>query len=263
MRKMILALGITLWTGLAGAQAPPEICRRLQAVELLASLESQEDALKRLSVRWLEDVLHLLRGPAPDGTYRWARLSESDARTEPQGVEVEEEARILTVQATNWFGFRLHCPKKKNLFWGNAPVMVRKVVLTTGGVEKILFENHRLERGEDLAHKFGFILAEGRLEITLERLPGAERSAYVELTGLLAGLVDDPDNPQAPLAKEIRGMIAAGPDGSAFPGHLERALDQCRTGIHRELEYILFLLNGSERERADGRRRLEELIRSL
>jgi len=263
MKTMMITLVLAASAALLNAQAPPEICRRLQAVQLLAVQEPQEEALKKLTGRWLEDILHLLRGPGPNGTYRWARLDESDARTEPKGVEVEDSAQTLTVQWTNWFGFHLRCPKKKNLFWGNAPVMVRKVILVSEGGEKILLENHRLDRGEDLTRKFGAILPEGRLEVVFERLPGGERSAYVELSGLLAGLADDPDNPQAPLVKEIRAMIAAGPDGSALSGHLERALGRCQQGVRRELEYILYLLNGTERERADGRRRLEELIRTL
>jgi hypothetical protein len=260
---MMMTLVLAASAAPLNAQAPPEICRRLQAVQLLAAQEPQEEALKQLTGRWMEDILHLLRVPVPDGTYRWARLSESDARTEPKGVDVEESVQTLTIPVTNWFGFHLRCPKKKNLFWGNAPVMVRKVVLTAGGTSKVLMVDRRLDRGEDLTQRFGAILPEGRLEVAFERLPGGERSAYVELSGLLAGLTDDPENPQAPLVGEVRAMIAAGADGSAFPQHLDRALGQCQKGIRRELEFILYLLNGTERERADGRRKLEELIRTL
>jgi hypothetical protein len=263
MKTLIATLSVLSLAVLSGAQAPPEVCRKLQAVQLLAAQEPQEDAVGKLTGRWLEEVLHLLRGPAPDGTYRWARLAESDARTEPRGVDVEDPVQTLTVPVEDWYGFHLRCPRKKNLFWGNAPVMVQKVLLVSGGVERILVENHRLDRGEELLRKFGAIVPEGRLEITFERLPGGERSAHVELSGLLAGLADAPENPQAPLVGEVRAMLATGAGGAAFPGHLERALDRCQQGIRRELEFILYLLNGTEGERADGRRRLEALIRTL
>ena len=262
MKMLCVSVLMSLALG-AFPQVPESVCARLTAVQVLTAQETRDDALLALAQNLLTQALAGLRGPRPDGSYLYARLSEEESIAVPKTVDVENSPQTFTVSGVIWFGFRLRCPDNKNLFWGNAPAMVKKATLISGGTSKILLENRKLGRGEEFTQKFGAVLPEVRLEIVFEKIPGGDRDPQLEFTGLAAGLKDDPGNPNAELVVEVRALREEGFNGFRFPDHLEKALGYCRKGIKRDLEYILYLLNGTERERDEGVQRLRDLIRAM
>lgn len=247
--------------------APPEVpdaCERLRAARLLLPMAEGEESAGRLVAELVAGALHDLRGPRPDGTYRWARLSEQAAVPVEKGVEVERGTMEWKAEGTNWFALRIKCPGKKNLFWGNAPVMLRSVTLDDGtGAPKVLLKDRRLAREEEVKLPFGAILPKAAVTIVFEKLPEGERDPWVEVTGLQADLWDDPANPQAEMVARVRDLRGERPGGEWYASRLDRALEGCAKPVKRELEYILYLLNGTPREQEEGRRRLEELLKRM
>jgi len=263
MKLPAIALFIVL-PSIVLSQTPPDACERLRTARVLAPLIEREEAAGRLIIGLVADALHDLRGPRPDGTYRWARLSEQAAETVQKGVEVDRDRVEWNVEGTNWFALRIRCPGKKNLFWGNAPVMIRSITLEDGtGPPKVLLSDRRLAREEEVKLSFGAIFPRASVTVVFEKLPDAERDPYIEVSGLQAGLWDDPANPRAEMAKRVKDIEGEQPGGEWYASRLDRALEGCRQPFKRELETILYLLNGSPREQEEGRQRLEELIEKM
>lgn len=243
------------------AQEDPDACEKLRTARVLLPFVGQEDAAGRIAAKLVADALHDLRGPRPDGTYRWARLSEKASVEVEKGVEVDRDRLEWKAEGKDWFALRLQCPSKKNLFWGNAPVMIRSVTVDDGtGPPKVLLRDRRLSRGEELKVPFEAILPQAAVSIVFEKFPEGERDPYITVAAQQAGLWDDPANPQAELAKRIADLTGDRPGTDGFASRLDRALEECAKPVKRELEYILYLLNGTPSEQEEGRKRLEELL---
>jgi hypothetical protein len=246
------------------AQPVPGACESLRAARALAPLAGGEEGADRLTARLVADALHTLRGPLPGGAYRWARLSEKAAVPVPRNVKVDRGRLEWKIEGADWFALRLECPEKKNLFWGNAPVMVRSVTVDDGtGSPRVLLQDRRLSRGEEVKLPFGAILPKAAVVILFEKLPDSERDPFVEVEALQAGLWDDPANPAAELVKLVRDLADERPGGEWYLSRLDRAIEGCGKPVRRELEYILYLLDGSPAEQAEGRRRLKDLVEHL
>jgi len=249
---------------LLSAQEAPDACERLRTARVLLPLVEREETAGRIAATLVADTLHDLRGPRPDGSYRWARLSEQAAQPVEKGVDVDRDRLEWKAEGTDWFALNLKCPSKKNLFWGNAPVMVRSVAVDDGtGPPKVLLRDRRLARGEEIKVPFGSILSRVTVAVVFEKLPEGERDPYVEVAGLQAGLLDDGANPQAELVKRVADLAGEKPGGDWYASRLDRALEGCAKPVRRELETILYLLNGTSREQEEGRRRLAELLERM
>lgn len=243
------------------AQDAPDACERLRTARLLLPLVEQEDAAGRIAATLVADTLHTLRGPRPDGTYRWARLSEKASFEVEKGVEVDRDRLEWKAEGKDWFALRLKCPGKKNLFWGNAPVMLRSVTVDDGtGQPKVLLHDRRLSREEEIKIPFDAILPRAAVVVVFEKLPEGERDPYIQVAAQQAGLWDDPANPQAELVKRVADLAGEKPGGDWYASRLDRALEGCARPVKRELETILYLLNGTPREQEEARRRLEAMI---
>lgn len=262
MRAPILLL-LTALSSFAAVPEPPDVCERLRTARVLLPLAEQEQAAGRIAAELVADALHELRGPRPDGSYRWARLSEKAAVEVSKGVEVDRSRLEWRIEGSNWFALRLKCPKKKNLFWGNDPVMVRSVLLDGGGHPRILEKDRLLGRDEKIRLDFGAILPTATVTIVFEKVPGSERDPFIEVAGIQAGLWDDPANPRAEMVGRLLDLADERPGGDWYASRLDRVLEGCRQPVRRELEYILYLLNGTPREQEEARRRLEAIIREL
>jgi hypothetical protein len=263
MRAFALALVLVPAIPLP-AQPVPGACEPLRAARALAPLAGSEEGADRLTARLVADALHALRGPLPDGAYRWARLSEKAAVPVPRNVEVDRDRLEWRIEGADWFALRLECPEKKNLFWGNAPVMVRSVTVDDGtGAPRVLLRDRRLSRGEEVKLPFGAILPRAAVAIQFEKLPDNERDPFVEVEALQAGLWDDPANPAAEMVKLVRDLADERPAGEWYLSRLDRAIEGCGKPVKRELEYILYLLDGDPSEQNEGRRRLKELINNM
>lgn len=242
----------------------------------------------------IDAAIHLLRGPIPGGQgYQFARVIQDDS-TEPvtigrAKVNVLYDAKpLMTVSgaARSVHKLEINAPKHRGFFKNNGDTYVDSYTLTYVLGGKVFTETREVKswvrNGETYPIFLPGLVESASVDITVGALASDLDRTSVEIVAISPNFEDKRESPynfaveQLLKAKEI---AAAGGDDGDLRDKLANALQSLNflpldeetdkkaapsaSEIVRELENILFLLNGATPDVEQAKKKLEAVIELL
>lgn len=222
--------------------------------EMADSIDDHDGLMRRI----VDDRIHQLRSPRPDGSYRWASLQREEASRDSSEVKVERvftESTLNSAKLDAHDGYRveIEVPRKKSLFSNNERIFVSRIVLSGVGVrEETIPASVWIEPEDSWGVPLPEIVKSGEVIVELGVEAGG-KSGVANVSIVRAKLVDDPANPYFPAVSRLLG-IREELVGRTDRSRLQRSIDEALATIPGEVDKTLAL----ERARALERQRLLE-----
>lgn len=229
--------------------------------------------------RTIDARMDQLRGPLPDGGYRWVRFVRP-AGDPPvvkrehlaSGDESSRQLDSFEASADHPFAVRVTVPRKRGLFKANKEVFVGSVHIRyqRDGREREITRDINQWMSPDTSRSFdlGGIADEATVSVQSASRPNARRESMVEIHFLQAVAQDDPRNPGYETLQTL-GRLRQRPDPEAIDveiGRLERRLFPAlpplpaTTLILRLREADLLMRSAKPEEQEKGRKLLEQVM---
>ena len=240
----------------------------------------------------IDQILHMLRSPKPGGAgYYYAGINTEDpivvdiADTKVDAVLEDGMIQKVSGQAATPFAFEIYSPPQRAAFKNNGDTFVKayRVELILDGAKKTVeskFEDwvHRKD-----SHRIPLpgIAQWAKLEIDASVKRADVNHAIIKLQALLPRIDDDPRNPYSFSINELKSAreynelvskrktvvhkLKSALEGlDHVPGSAVTAKpDFDKETLIQQLDYVLFLVDGNDDERAEAKSRLTELLESL
>jgi hypothetical protein len=258
---------------------------------IATATERPEDFRQQIDAM-IDFTLHILRGPVPDGSgYQYAEAI-IDKTVEPETLLSERvnavwkanQQQTFAAEARTAYMLQIHAPKyRSGLFRNNGDTYVEKY--------KVEFSIQGKTRTINWEHK-NWISRDSTVEIPLpgiaewakiEIVAGVEASdvgnAIIELRALRPIVKDDPKNPFSYSIDQLKSLQKniAYAKSEAVLAQLNEALAGIKTApvaaassqapsdqaVVQKLEFISYLMDGSEEEREKAKAELKSLIESM
>jgi len=232
--------------------------------------------------RTIDARMDLLRGPLPDGGYRWVRFVRPSG--EPpvvkrehlaSGDEASRQLDSFEASADHPFAVRVAVPRKRGLFKTNKEVFVGTVQIRyqRDGREREITRDINQWMPPDTSRSFdlGGIADEATVSVESASRPNARRESLVEIHFLQAVAQDDPRNPNYETLQTL-SRLRQRPEPDAIDveiGRLERRLFPTlppvptTTLITRLREADILMRSAKPEEQEKGRKLLEQVITLL
>lgn len=261
---MTFLLALILSQTMQPAPPPAQVCENAAILDMLAA---RPDIADRCDVKdaLLKDILHYLREPVTDGTYRYAAPDPASP------VEHEESFRLDKMQDSgakitgkNIFKIVLKAPDKRSLFSDNYPVTLKEMVIQGDTHTQTIALDRVLEPGDNWSHSLGGIRENLTVIVKAVALEGKKKKTKLRVILVEAGLTDSRSNPffeLVELVKQLQSTYSITSD--RFRDGLDVFRTYCTNDMRRELAYIDYLLGGNRREQEEARRRLKALLDTI
>lgn len=251
---------------------------------LHALYEIRQVALKPASSsyemsRTIDSRMDQLRGPLPDGGYRWVRFVRPSAESPvvkrehlASGDEPSRQLDSFEASADHPFAVRVAVPRKRGLFKANKEVFVGTVQIRyqRDGREREITRDINQWMSPDTSRSFdlGGIADEATVSVESASRPNARRESMVEIHFLQAVAQDDPSNPNYETLQTL-SRLRQRPEPDAIDveiGRLERrsfptlAPVPITTLITRLREADLLMRSSKPEDQEKGRKLLEQVM---
>jgi len=229
--------------------------------------------------RVIDSRMDQLRGPLPDGGYRWVRFVKP-AGDPPvvkrehlaSGDEPSGQLDSFEASADHPFAVRVAVPRKRGLFKANKEVFVGTVQVRyqRDGREREITKDINQWMSPDTWRSFdlGGIADEATVSVESASRPNARRESVVEIHFLQAVAQDDPGNPSYDTLQTL-SRIRQRPEPDVIDveiGRLERRLFPSlppvptTTLITRLREADILMRSTKPEEQEKGRKLLEQVM---
>ena len=229
--------------------------------------------------RTIDARMDQLRGPLPEGGYRWVRFVKPSGDPPvvkrehlASGDEPSRQLDSFEASADHPFAVRVAVPRKRGLFKANKEVFVGTVHIRyqRDGREREILRDINQWMSPDTSRSFelGGIADEATVSVRSASRPNARRESLVEIHFLQAVAQDDPRNPAYETLQTL-GRLRQRPDPEAIDveiGRLERRLFPSfspvptTTLILRLREADLLMRSAKPEEQEKGRKLLEQVM---
>lgn len=244
---------------------------------MLRSYGSEYEVREQIDKR-LDD----LRGPLPDGGYRWVHYvrPQGDPPTVVKGHSVVAahdagDRDSFEASAPHTFAVRIVVPRKRSLFNGNNPVYVGKVSIRfdVNGRSRTLNQPIAQWMAPDTSRTFDLEAIADHVEVSIDSGAQANhsRESLVEIHFRQAVAQDDPDNPNYGAIRSLQ-RVRSEPEPRAIDSEIasfEQALYSGASsvpvttivGMLRRAETLLRSSKPEEQEK--GHKLLRDALRAL
>ena len=241
----------------------------------------------------LNQTLHLLRSPKPAGEgYFFASVDRDKAETLLlQSIKVaavigEADFQIISAEIATPFELEIYSPEQRAAFKNNGDTFIKayRVEILQDGAKKTVeskFEDW-VRRGTGHIIPLPGIVQWARIEIQAAVNQADVNHAIIKLRARVPQITDDPRNPYSFSIGELktaleynrleakRGVVVeklksalAGLDAVPGAAVKPQPASANQGQLAEDLDYVLFLMNGTDEEKAQAKTRLTEIIATL